>query len=149
MNDYQILKDAIPGYVERAQSWIENQLDKSSTIKDYYSKILEIFENAFSDLKENFNDYLPQIFGAISSFVGEVSDLVIGVILSIYFLVSRKTISGIINKIFVAILPMGAAQHLSEVIIRLYRNTFPKLISSHYCLLSRCVSDLHCSHPLH
>lgn len=122
MNDYQILKDAIPGYVERAQSWIENQLDKSSIIKDYYSKILEIFENAFSDLKENFNDYLPQIFGAISSFVGEVSDLVIGVILSIYFLVSRKTISGIINKIFVAILPMSAAQHLSEVIIRLYRN---------------------------
>lgn len=67
-------------------------------------------------------DIAGTITSLLGGIVGQAFDLVVGVIISIYLLAGRRLLSGVLGKLFTAILPSGMTQRLIMFVKRLYAN---------------------------
>lgn len=91
-----LLVDALPGYIERCAAWMEKLVEDNPVMVNYvemYSEdIIESAENfAKTNLLPNINNIISGVSTSVFTIVLAAKDLIIGLIVAIYMMSSRKT----------------------------------------------------------
>ncbi len=125
VKSYNDLQDKIGGYVQAAQAWADNfvrtfplfngeysNLSEFMDVNEISSKIKEAITNSYN-LIEGVTDYIISYSGR---FVIELKNILLGIILSVYFLLSKDKLFAQIKKICTALLKKETFDNLSEFV---------------------------------
>ena len=134
---YEVIKNSI----EPIMAWIEQNIQGNENL-------LPVYERLEEDLISRFNEIEPLIINSAASYitkaVNQVFAIVIGLIISIYMLISRKKVTAILSKLTSAIFPVGAASSIKKFVKRLYVYSaeflFARLLSSLIIILITMLS---------
>ncbi len=80
----------IPFYIDAIYEWIYDMADLNSTISDMLMSAMEYLDELYDQFDEIIAAIVPQITEWLSGMVTFVLDLVIGIILSVYFLMQKE-----------------------------------------------------------
>lgn len=101
-------------YIKGMKAWIFSLSDGMGELSGYISK----FSEYFVGLLENFYAYIvglfPDLMAMASSLIGVVTDLFLGVILSIYFILAKERLHAQIKKMLRAFLNTEKYRFLSK-----------------------------------
>ncbi|MBQ7161912.1 MAG: AI-2E family transporter [Clostridia bacterium] len=105
------LQSKMSGYIQATQKWVEEKLEESRTkhSDNFLFKLIN-FDDLIAKIKAWISDSaaffggaVPVIKDFLSGFISVVKNLVMGVIISIYFLYSRDKLCAQVKKTFYAI----------------------------------------------
>lgn len=86
------------------------------------SKVYNSFKDSLLNSLSEFSALLPKIVDALGSVVSQVSNVLLGVIISIYALADRRRLKAIAKKITVAFVPLSAVSGIERATRELYNN---------------------------
>lgn len=118
----------LPAYLANAQSLlaeIESQITFSSEFIDKSIEIWGQIVEKFSGLMET---ALPMAINTILTVSAQLVDIVVGLIVAVYFLLGKEKFTAQIKKVTYAIMPISVARYLVEK-ARFTNKTFSKYIS--------------------
>ena len=89
---YYDLESKIGGYIIYAQNWIEDMIGTSEFFAEQYAKVVDSLQDLLSDSYQLFNDVSPHIINFIKSAINETTSILLGLVFSIYFVMSKETV---------------------------------------------------------
>lgn len=104
MESYNDLESKIDVYIVYAQNWIEDMIGTSEFFAEQYAKVIDSLQELVADSHRLFNDISPHVINFVKNFVSEATSIFLGVLFSIYFLISKDTVRGQSKKILRSIL---------------------------------------------
>lgn len=115
----QMLANSIPSSLNKLQEWINELCEQNETINNFVSG-LSIDWNLISTTIMNFlqNDaanFVGSIMNMLSSVVGIVVNIFLGIVLAIYTLMRKEKLSSDLKKLIYSILPMKTCDYIVEV----------------------------------
>ncbi len=84
------LRVNIPYYIDTVYDWIYSIADLDPAVSDIITKGMEYLENLYGKLDEIIATVMPKITEWLGQIVTFLKDLVIGIILSVYFLMQKE-----------------------------------------------------------
>ena len=105
-----ILADAMPGYMETITSWIETLVADNSVMVNYVEQYSEDMMESAQDFAKsylipNINNIITGVSASLWTVVLALKDLIIGLIVAVYLMNSRRTFSCQAKQIVHAIFP--------------------------------------------
>ncbi len=105
-----ILADAMPGYMETITSWIETLVADNSVMVNYVEQYSEDMMESAQDFAKsylipNINNIITGVSASLWTVVLALKDLIIGLIVAVYLMSSRRTFSRQAKQIVHAIFP--------------------------------------------
>ena len=86
--------------------WITKIGEKSETLAEYAKKITEYLKDITNVIYDFVIDYImPRVSGFLGEFVGVLKDLVVGIVLSVYFLLQKEKLIAQGKRFLRALLP--------------------------------------------
>ena len=90
-----LLVDAMPGYIQTTSDWLEKMVEDNPVmlnyVEQYSADIMEYVQNfAKTSLLPNINNIITGVSSSLLTMIGIAKNLVIGLIVAIYFLNSRE-----------------------------------------------------------
>lgn len=122
------LRDSIPGFLNSFQSWISVVAGSFNVTDDMWSKFLAWFQDIIGSLMgmlPKILGMLPQVYNVVVSVGGGMFNVLIGLVVSIYLLLSKETLVGQMSRLNRAFLPESAAgllEHAGHITVRTFRN---------------------------
>lgn len=120
---YKNLEQNMKTYIKTAQEWIAS-LEASSenvhvviewlTDRIDFSKIAEQFKDIISNAFTVVSSAAPQVAGWIKDFVGQIFDVVVGIIISIYLLLSKEKLLAQLKKLMYSLMSEEKIQNILE-----------------------------------
>ncbi len=103
------LVNNIQFYADAVVAWIYGLGDDMSAMRDVFDK-LGGYINGFLDgflqnLWPQIQAFIPKLTGIVGDVVGVLADIVVGIVLSVYFLLQKERILAQIKRFFRAVLP--------------------------------------------
>lgn len=100
----------LPKQVESFLAWVENYVSSDSEVSNYLeqglNKGLEFFENwAKTDFLPQTRDMLTSVTSGVISVIRLLLNIIIGIVISVYILISKELFVGQAKKIVYALLP--------------------------------------------
>lgn len=93
-------------YIDAVTGWITKIGEKSETLAEYAKKITEYLKDITSVIYDFVIEYImPRVSGFLGEFVGVLKDLVVGIVLSVYFLLQKEKLIAQGKRFLRAILP--------------------------------------------
>lgn len=141
---YEILAAKAPDYLRTAQKWVDSQFSRLGVSVN----VSGLVKAMLGDFSAFIGAIIPHISEFIGTFITEVKNIFLGLIISVYFLASRRRIIGIIKKISSAVIPPKAYQRLTgigDIANRIFVEFIDgKLLNSLfiYCICFICMSIL-------
>ena len=95
VNSVLLLMDAMPGYVQTASLWLEKLVENNQVmlnyVEQYSTDIMDYVQNfAKTSLLPNINNIITGVSSSLLTMIGVAKNLVIGLIVAVYFLNSRE-----------------------------------------------------------
>ena len=95
VNSVILLMDAMPGYIQTASVWLEKLVEDNPVmlnyVEQYSTDIMEYVQNfAKTSLLPNINNIITGVSSSLLTMIGVAKNLVIGLIVAVYFLNSRE-----------------------------------------------------------
>ena len=95
VNSVLLLMDAMPGYVQTASLWLEKLVENNPVmlnyVEQYSTDIMDYVQNfAKTSLLPNINNIITGVSSSLLTMIGVAKNLVIGLIVAVYFLNSRE-----------------------------------------------------------
>ncbi len=111
----------LPRQVESFLAWVENYVSSDSEISNYLeqglNKGLEFFENwAKTDFLPQTRDMLTSVTSGVISVVRLLLNIIIGIVISVYILISKELFVGQAKKIVYAIFPADKGNVIIETV---------------------------------
>lgn len=122
------LRDSIPGFLNSFQSWISVVAGSFNVTDDMWSKFWTWFQDIIGSLMgmlPKILGMLPQVYNIVVSVGGGMFNVLIGLVVSIYLLLSKETLVGQMSRLNRAFLPESAAgllEHAGHITVRTFRN---------------------------
>ena len=124
-----MLVTELPGRYEAAATWANQVLADNPALADAVSAGMNYFETWLStDLLPNAQNYLLSLTTSVVNMAYGTVNLIIGLVVSIYVLVSKDVFLGQSKKIVCAVLPARRANYLMEM-ARFAHKTFGGFLS--------------------
>lgn len=112
------LKDNIPHYINAVQTWLEKIAGQSGALSDIVEKAVS-YINGFIDKIYDLIEYiLPKLSGIIGNVVVFLKDLVLGIILSVYFLLEKEKFLAQGKRLITAIFSKKKSEKIVEMVKR-------------------------------
>ena len=93
-------------YIDAVTGWITKIGEKSETLAEYAKKITEYLKDITNVIYDFVIDYImPRVSGFLGEFVGVLKDLVVGIVLSVYFLLQKEKLIAQGKRFLRALLP--------------------------------------------
>lgn len=100
------LSGNITFYIDAVTGWITKIGEKSETLAEYAKKITEYLKDITNVIYDFVIDYImPRVSGFLGEFVGVLKDLVVGIVLSVYFLLQKEKLIAQGKRFLRALLP--------------------------------------------
>lgn len=95
VNSVLLLVDAMPGYIQTASIWLEKLVEDNpvmlSYVEQYSTDIMDYVQNfAKTSLLPNINNIITGVSASLLTMIGVAKNLIIGLIVAVYFLNSRE-----------------------------------------------------------
>ena len=95
VNSVILLVDAMPGYIQTASIWLEKLVEDNpvmlSYVEQYSTDIMDYVQNfAKTSLLPNINNIITGVSASLLTMIGVAKNLIIGLIVAVYFLNSRE-----------------------------------------------------------
>ena len=95
VNSVILLVDAMPGYIQTASIWLEKLVEDNPVmlryVEQYSTDIMDYVQNfAKTSLLPNINNIITGVSASLLSMIGVAKNLIIGLIVAVYFLNSRE-----------------------------------------------------------
>lgn len=106
--------DAMPSYLQTAENWmiqfLNDNPEMARTVQQATDSAINWFQNWLkTELLPNFNNIVYGVSSGVMGVVNVLKNLVIGIIVTVYLLASRKTFASQAKKIVYSLLPVGYA----------------------------------------
>ena len=112
------LRASIITSINTTRDWIESVVEDSSILLNIYNNVTTyVYDELLSVDSSSLASQIQSLSGKI---LGEISDIVLGLIMSIYFLASRKYLGAICAKALSAICPHKWERKIAIFLKRLY-----------------------------
>ena len=91
----RILVEAMPGYIQTASAWLEKLVEDNPVmlnyVEQYSTDIMDYVQNfAKTSLLPNINNIITGVSSSLLTMIGVAKNLIIGLIVAVYFLNSRE-----------------------------------------------------------
>lgn len=110
-----VLTSSIPDYIESFKTVIENLIVKYQLEGDLWNKITINWKEIVQRLGELLSNSVPYILTFTKNFTASFLDLIMGIMLSIYILLSKEKLILICKKLVYAYLPKNKADKTVEI----------------------------------
>ena len=95
VNSVLLLVDAMPGYIQTTSIWLEKLVEDNpvmlSYVEQYSTDIMDYVQNfAKTSLLPNINNIITGVSASLLTMIGVAKNLIIGLIVAVYFLNSRE-----------------------------------------------------------
>ena len=95
VNSVLLLVDAMPGYIQTASIWLEKLVEDNPVmlryVEQYSTDIMDYVQNfAKTSLLPNINNIITGVSASLLTMIGVAKNLIIGLIVAVYFLNSRE-----------------------------------------------------------
>ncbi len=95
VNSVILLMDAMPGYIQTASIWLEKLVEDNPVmlnyVEQYSTDIMDYVQNfAKTSLLPNINNIITGVSSSLLTMIGIAKNLIIGLIVAVYFLNSRE-----------------------------------------------------------
>ena len=124
---YYDLESKIGGYIIYAQSWIEDMIGTSEFFAEQYAKVVDSLQDLLSDSYQLFNDVSPHIINFITNTINETTSIFLGLIFSIYFILSKEIVQAQSKKLLRAFMSENTYNYSLKV-LNLINVTFNEYI---------------------
>ncbi|MGN1095743.1 MAG: AI-2E family transporter [Eubacteriales bacterium] len=102
------LKNNIPYYIDAVRGWLQKLAEGEDFFAGYIDKFIAYLNDFLGNIYDLFQyviDYIaPKITGVLSQIVTLLKDLVIGIVLSVYFLIQKEKFIAFFKRVFRAFL---------------------------------------------
>lgn len=112
---YKDLSAKMPMYIESITSWLNKQAESTSIFSSIAIKVIDFFNNLINNTYEMITKYIPDISTVITNAANVLKDIGFGIIISIYFLLSKEKLIGQSNKIMTAVFKEKFYAKLKEI----------------------------------
>ncbi len=100
----EILQTKIPGAIRSTVSWIEKTIDQTEFLAPQKDVIMGHIENSFIFSPSLVQNLVGKVLSYTTTFLSEIFDVLIGVIISVYVIVSMDSLKALRDKIMAAYL---------------------------------------------
>ncbi len=101
---------------------VGKDLGEKGMVGQILFKVFDRLKSSIVDSLSEFSALLPKVVDALGSVVSQVSNLLLGVIISIYALADRRRLKAQAKKITTAFFPQGAVNGIERVTREFYHN---------------------------
>ena len=101
---------------------VGKDLGEKGMVGQILFKVFDRLKSSIVDSLSEFSALLPKVVDALGSVVSQVSNLLLGVIISIYALADRRRLKAQAKKITAAFFPQGAVNGIERVTREFYHN---------------------------
>lgn len=122
------LSNSIPGFLYSLQNWLTETADKFQFTDAMWMEFLTWFEGMMRSLMgmlPKILGMLPQVYNVVVSVGGGMFNVLVGLVVSIYLLISKETLLGQLSRLNRAFLPArmaGMLAHAGHITVRTFRN---------------------------
>ena len=116
INSYQDIFATIPKRIEGAASWLEGMLKSLPIIADQSDKIMQYINDSLNISMDSISKYAPIVMEWINKLVSEASNVLLGLIISIYMICSLSYINRVRTKLVHAFLSDEKAERAHNAI---------------------------------
>lgn len=118
----------LPGYMENGNVLLQETIHKINIDSEIIKKFFEIWEVLLSKTSEIVSNILPYAIDGVLAFSGKVVNIVVGIVVAIYFLGGKENFTAQIKKIITAIFSDKTSNFIIEK-SRMTNTIFSKYIS--------------------
>lgn len=115
----QMLANSIPSFLNRLQEWVNDLCKQNETINSFVSGLSIdwnlISTSLMSFLKNDAANFVGSVMNMLTSVVGIVVNVFLGIVLAIYTLMRKEKLSSDCKKLLYSILPMKTSDYIVEV----------------------------------
>lgn len=116
MDGYRDLEAQLPGYIAAAGDWIERAVDRFIPLPFFFGDgAADIIKRMIDDSYDLFSDLTPHVIAALMNLVTETKNIALGLVISLYYLASRRAIEERVRFIAETLLPAGIREGLGEI----------------------------------
>ena len=121
---FSVLYDTVLGSRDylTALDTVGKDLGEKGMVGQILFKVFDRLKSSIVDSLSEFSALLPKVVDALGSVVSQVSNLLLGVIISIYALADRRRLKAQAKKITAAFFPQGAVNGIERVTREFYHN---------------------------
>lgn len=122
IDSYNFFQPRLANYLTSALDWLEENLPYADVFAEQYHNMTEYFRTSVLSSLTSIDTQLPAIVAAFNRVISETWDSVLGMIVSIYLITSRRMLMAILRKVMTALFSQAARDRIYIVAGRLYRN---------------------------
>lgn len=115
----QMLANSIPSFLNKLQEWVNDLCKQNETINSFVSGLSIdwnlISTSLMSFLKNDAANFVGSVMNMLTSVVGIVVNVFLGIVLAIYTLMRKEKLSSDFKKLIYSILPMKTCDYIVEV----------------------------------
>jgi len=121
IDSYTDLESKVGGYVSYAQNWIEEKAGESEYFAEQYEKVIDALQGLVANSYTFFESITPVIINFLGAFLKETINIFLGIVISIYFLISKDKVWAQIKKLSRAVLPDDGYKSLLKILDLIYK----------------------------
>ncbi|MCR5456972.1 MAG: AI-2E family transporter [Clostridiales bacterium] len=87
---YTDLSGKLPSYINAVVGWLEAQASSGSIIAPFFASIIDAAKNALNTIYDLLSQYMPNITSFVTGIANAIKDVLLGLILSVYFLAAKE-----------------------------------------------------------
>ncbi len=112
------LKNLIPFYIDAVQKWLTKIAEQSGALSDIVEKAVTYIIDFIDKIYDLIEYILPKLTGIIGDVVVFLKDLVLGIILSIYFLLEKEKFLAQGKRLITALFSKNKSEKIVEMVKR-------------------------------
>ena len=118
---------SLPGYLDKTQNYIENDLSKKVTFLDV-TQVYDYIEKSITKFLPDITNFIAEITKWFVDFINLMFSLFLGLFISVYLLWSKESFAKIARRILAAVLPKKAAEITLEITAKTHK-TFSRFLT--------------------
>lgn len=122
IESYNFFQLRLSYYLSSALKWLEENLPYADVFAEQYHKLTQYIRTSVLDSVTSFQKQLPAVFSVFNRVISETWSIMLGIIVSVYFITSYRMIMGILRKTMTALFSKTLKDRIDIVVGRLYRN---------------------------
>ena len=123
-----IFVNNLPDYMENGNRLLKDTIQKANIDSKIIKQVFEVWKVLVSKTSEIVSNMLPYAINGVLSFSGKVVNIVVGIVVAIYFLAGKEKFTAQIKKITISIFSDKASNYMIEK-SKMINTVFSKYIS--------------------
>ena len=136
MRSYSEVLSSIPQYIKGAKEWVRTTVESIPILSGQSDRIMEHLGDSLDLSYESISAYAPVLMEYINKIVSEASNMMLGLVISVYIICSREYIKGVKDRLLHAFISEDKANALQRQLRKVY-GYFADFFSGRllYCLV--------------